>query len=1052
MNAKKNKLLIWGIIIGIIILAGIIFGIIVYKKDHKVSKIHPPTYYSSINENERLGKSKKDEESDEVLEDLITSDLYKEFEQLPEEKKEETEVVPREEKIPFEKLSEIQKEQEKQEKQEEQKGPKEQKDQKDQKDQKEDPNKIPAKFSLADKINFKVENQQSHGLCWAFSSLNALESYLAIKNLGDYDFSEMHLDYMESNLLYGYREIHSGGNFAIFEDYLRNFGVVLENQVPYRLDNYPESEYKNFINIKKATEVIKTIDFPSFYKNDLNDYTEEQAKEFRDTVKKHIMTNGGLYTIIAAPDRGTKYFNPNTSAQCFKNGSYEDISRGFHAVTIIGWDDNFSKNNFQDMKPDNDGAYIALNSWGSEWGQNGYFYISYEDMYVESDLSGVVSTSIQDAYKLSSISNPVIKDYLELNLKKNFINYNGEDYITPLATSNITSLDISNKGATNLKDIEIFNNLYSLYASDNNITNIDSINNLYNLTYLDLSNNNLNDISALNKLKSKGLYSINLSNNKIKDASPLGNVSLEPYSMIYLSGNKDITGYEKIKTASLLDLSDCNVKDVSNIKDIDGLYNLNIANSPDIKNIELLPKTLTSLTASNCNISSLSPFNTELEFLFLEDNNLTNLDGIENFKYLAYINLSNNKIEDWSNLQNIALEKNPNSDYYIDYDGDYSLEPSLSIVANNCNITDISIFNNIKYLSELYLEDNKITSLENFNPSKTLNCINLSGNKNITNLKNLDGLYLIELNNCNLTDLNELAQIETISILELKDNDIKDISPLSKIPNLYELDLSGNKNLTGSISNDSISNLNLTDCNNSNLENLIKTKNLYSLEIKGNKVNDITKIINSMDSDYVSLSIDEISDNELYSIKKSLYIEEALVKINNVPLVGNNDTIDLNTHSLLSQSNGYTVLNNYEITNGTLNGDYIVSIKDPSLGYVDLKIPYMNRIFSDISYSFNNSTFRLIFDNNKMNNQIENTTNIANITNTTNTTNSIKIENTTTNTIENNISKSNTINQIENTTKKTENTLSNSIQQTNSNTVYNKPQNVVNSNTVENIL
>ena len=207
-----------------------------------------------------------------------------------------------------------------------------------------------------------------------------------------------------------------------------------------------------------------------------------------------------------------------------------------------------------------------------------------------------------------------------------------------------------------------------------------------------------------------------------------------------------------------------------------------------------------------------------------------------------------------------------------------------------------------------------------------------------------------------------------------------------------------------------------------------------------------------MDSDYVSLSIDEISDNELYSIKKSLYIEEALVKINNVPLVGNNDTIDLNTHSLLSQSNGYTVLNNYEITNGTLNGDYIVSIKDPSLGYVDLKIPYMNRIFSDISYSFNNSTFRLIFDNNKMNNQIENTTNIANITNTTNTTNSIKIENTTTNTIENNISKSNTINQIENTTKKTENTLSNSIQQTNSNTVYNKPQNVVNSNTVENIL
>ena len=49
-----------------------------------------------------------------------------------------------------------------------------------------------------------------------------------------------------------------------------------------------------------------------------------------------------------------------------------------HAIDIVGWDDNYSKNNFLNGAPGN-GAFIIRNSWGTDWGDNGYFYVSYYD-------------------------------------------------------------------------------------------------------------------------------------------------------------------------------------------------------------------------------------------------------------------------------------------------------------------------------------------------------------------------------------------------------------------------------------------------------------------------------------------------------------------------------------------------------------------------------------------------------------------------------------------------------------------------------------------------
>jgi beta-lactam-binding protein with PASTA domain len=71
------------------------------------------------------------------------------------------------------------------------------------------------------------------------------------------------------------------------------------------------------------------------------------------------------------------YYN-STNYAYYYNGT---SSGSNHGVTIIGWDDNYDRNKFKIVPPGN-GAFIAKNSWGSTWGQGGYFYLSYYDARV----------------------------------------------------------------------------------------------------------------------------------------------------------------------------------------------------------------------------------------------------------------------------------------------------------------------------------------------------------------------------------------------------------------------------------------------------------------------------------------------------------------------------------------------------------------------------------------------------------------------------------------------------------------------------------------------
>lgn len=104
----------------------------------------------------------------------------------------------------------------------------------------------------------------------------------------------------------------------------------------------------------------------NFYKINMSD-TED--------VKNAIVNYGavGIDYYALATYWSNQYYNASTSGYyCYNTNS------GNHAVSIVGWDDDYAASNFP-TQPDGNGAWIVRNSWGTDYGDDGYFYLSYYD-------------------------------------------------------------------------------------------------------------------------------------------------------------------------------------------------------------------------------------------------------------------------------------------------------------------------------------------------------------------------------------------------------------------------------------------------------------------------------------------------------------------------------------------------------------------------------------------------------------------------------------------------------------------------------------------------
>ena len=211
------------------------------------------------------------------------------------------------------------------------------------------PKALPSSYDLRDygKVS-SVQDQGDYGNCWTFATFGSMESCLLAAE--SWNFSENNLANKHGlDNAYG-----DGGNYYMSLAYLGRWaGPVLEADDPY--SNGPNSP--SGLTVRK--HVQSAVFLP-----DRTAFTDN------DVIKQAVMTYGALYTSMYW---GNSYYN-SASAAYYYNGT----SDGNHAVTIVGWDDSYSRANFA-TPPPGDGAFLVKNSWGTAWGNAGYFWASYYD-------------------------------------------------------------------------------------------------------------------------------------------------------------------------------------------------------------------------------------------------------------------------------------------------------------------------------------------------------------------------------------------------------------------------------------------------------------------------------------------------------------------------------------------------------------------------------------------------------------------------------------------------------------------------------------------------
>ena len=218
-----------------------------------------------------------------------------------------------------------------------------------------------------------VENQGHCGSCWTFATFGSLESYLLpgltttysennLKNFADFDYT-----------------CCAGGDSAMSTAYLARWGTTMTDATGATIYAGPVTSASDPYNLSCTSS--PTTSQIAMHVQNVYFLPLKQSPLDNNAIKSALMTYGGVFTgfewNVTAGLAPSAYYNPTTAA--YYDGNIADKNTANHAVTIVGWDDNYSKMNFSTTPPGN-GAWIVKNSWGTSFGQSGYFYVSYYDL------------------------------------------------------------------------------------------------------------------------------------------------------------------------------------------------------------------------------------------------------------------------------------------------------------------------------------------------------------------------------------------------------------------------------------------------------------------------------------------------------------------------------------------------------------------------------------------------------------------------------------------------------------------------------------------------
>lgn len=200
-----------------------------------------------------------------------------------------------------------------------------------------------------------VRSQDAHSTCWVMAAIGSLESVLLPEVR--YDFSENNLANHSGSRLRFEGRANSRLSIAYFA---RWEGPVLDRDDRYpRPGGSPEG--------LRAVRHVQDV------------YLLPRRDGPRDNAAiKWAVINLGAVDASMAFERGS--FNYATNAH------YTTDREVDHHVCIVGWNDGYAAGRFLRRPPGN-GAFLIKNSWGTDWGAGGYFWISYYDVSIGHELA-----------------------------------------------------------------------------------------------------------------------------------------------------------------------------------------------------------------------------------------------------------------------------------------------------------------------------------------------------------------------------------------------------------------------------------------------------------------------------------------------------------------------------------------------------------------------------------------------------------------------------------------------------------------------------------------
>ncbi|HJQ45659.1 MAG TPA: C1 family peptidase [Amycolatopsis sp.] len=207
------------------------------------------------------------------------------------------------------------------------------------------PHKFDLRYTCDGDYVTPVKDQGECGSCTAFGVIAVLEGTAAYTRRK----AGLDLDLSEAQLFFGHAAEHhltsTSGSWP--DDLLRDCvsdGVTFENYWPYH-DNGSGS-----LNPNWTSQVV--------HAENIVDLTRNPAG-----IKHHIYGYGPVTACMVVYD---DFFH-------YTGGVYRhttEDSRGGHCIALVGWDDE-------------QGCWIGKNSWGTDWGEAGYFRIAYGEAYLE---------------------------------------------------------------------------------------------------------------------------------------------------------------------------------------------------------------------------------------------------------------------------------------------------------------------------------------------------------------------------------------------------------------------------------------------------------------------------------------------------------------------------------------------------------------------------------------------------------------------------------------------------------------------------------------------